>query len=264
MKINDKFKGAFCGILAAITFGTNPFFGVSLYQHGFNTASVLFYRFFVAFLLMLVCMFLRKESFKLSRKQLLLTMICGVFLALTCLFFYMSFHLLDTGIAATILFVYPLMVGGIMFLVYHVKQSLMTIFGMIFGIAGIVVLSLGNISGKFSMLGLFYVLLSALVYALYMVMLKVTSLKDMPSMPLTFYAMGFSVPVFFIISGFGTHQSIHDMERGKIFLFDQALQDCDADLHASCQNDSDKYPLPGLSCQMSCSFEALEQSQISL
>ena len=49
---NDTFKGILCGILSAVSFGTNPLFALPLYQRGMNTCNVLLYRFFFAVLLL--------------------------------------------------------------------------------------------------------------------------------------------------------------------------------------------------------------------
>lgn len=200
MKWNGKIKGSVCGILAAVTYGMNPLFGLPLYERGLTTTNVLLYRFFFAFLILSGYMLVRKEPLKADRKQLFLLIIEGGFLALTCLFLYLSLHLLDSGIAATILFVYPLMVCGIMFFMFHVRQSRLTLVGMFLSISGIMILSLGNMSGKFSILGLIYVLLSALTYAIYMILLKVTSLKELSSTTLTYYAFLFAVPIYFLAS----------------------------------------------------------------
>lgn len=52
-----KHKGIICGILAAVCYGTNPFGALPLYEEGVNTASVLFYRFSMAVLMLAVCSF---------------------------------------------------------------------------------------------------------------------------------------------------------------------------------------------------------------
>lgn len=197
MKISETFRGSLCGILAAVTYGMNPLFGLPLYQRGLTTSSVLFYRFFFTILLLGGILLVRRDSFRLQPRQILPMGISGVLLALSCLFLFLSFHHIDAGIAATILFVYPIMVCGIMFLFFQVKQSISTLIGMVLAILGIALLSLGNSNGEFQLTGLFFVLLSALAYAVYMVLLKVTSLRLLPAATLTFYALCFGLPVFF-------------------------------------------------------------------
>ena len=203
MSGGEKLKGNLCGILAAVTYGMNPLFALPLYQRGLSTASVLFYRFFLTILLLGAFLLFRKQSFRLRRGEILPMATGGVLLALSCLFLFLSFHRIDAGIAATILFVYPVMVCGIMYLVFHVKQSLPTLIGMALAVIGIGLLSLGNAGGKFSVSGLVFSRLSALTYAIYMVLLKESVLKNLSAAVLTFYALCFGFPVFFLLLRFG-------------------------------------------------------------
>lgn len=204
MRISETFRGSLCGILSAVTYGMNPLFGLPLYHRGLTTSSVLFYRFLFTILLLGCFMLIRKESFRLNRNQILPMGSGGVLLALSCLFLFLSFHHLNAGIAATILFIYPVMVCAIMFFGFHVRQSLPTLIGMVLAICGIGLLSIGDTGGKFNMTGLVFSLLSALSYAIYMVLLKVTSIQKLPAATLTFYALCFGFPVFLIALKGGT------------------------------------------------------------
>ena len=51
-----------CGILAADCYGINPFGALPLYEEGVNTASVLFYRFFMAVLMLAIMLMVFDES----------------------------------------------------------------------------------------------------------------------------------------------------------------------------------------------------------
>ena len=150
---NDKFKGIVFAILSAVSFGTNPLFALPLYQRGMSTYNVLFYRFAFAVLLLGGVLLARKESFRLGRKQFLPAVFAGLLLAFTCLFLFLSLWVLDAGIAATILFVYPLMVAVIMRLFFHEQMSPATWIGMIVAMGGIAMLYQGNGTGKFSVTG---------------------------------------------------------------------------------------------------------------
>ena len=199
MKYNSKVIGSVCGILSAVAYGTNPLFGLPLYERGLTTSSVLFYRFLSSMIILFCCMLIRKESFRLERKQIIPMISGGLFMILSCFFLYLSLHLLESGIALTLLFIYPLMVCAIMYLFFHVKQSRMTICGMILGTAGIILLSAGHSGGMISKTGLVYILLSALVYAVYMVMVKVTCLKTLSPVTTTFYVLVTGVLFFLIV-----------------------------------------------------------------
>ena len=195
---SGKTAGVIFASLAAITFGMNPFFGIPLYQEGLQPLSVLFYRFFFASILIAAAMLCRKESFKLPLCCLPHVIIGGILLALTCLFWFLTFKIMDSGIAATILFIYPVMVAMIMRIFYHEKMSLRTIIGIITALGGVALLCQPGTGSHVPLKGIIYLLLSGLVYAIYMVTLKKSKLRELPDSTLTFYALLFSVPVFLI------------------------------------------------------------------
>ena len=195
---NDTFKGILCGVLSAVSFGTNPLFALPLYQRGMNTCNVLLYRFFFAVLLLGGLILIRRESFRIGRKHWVPAVFAGLLLAFTCLFMFLSLWFLDAGIAATILFVYPLMVALIMRVFFQEKLNAATWIGMFLSLGGIAMLYRNDGVGKFSVTGVVYILLSALTYAVYMVHVKESQLKTLPPGVLTFYAMALGLPVFLI------------------------------------------------------------------
>ena len=194
----NKTTGFICALLAAITFGLNPFFGIPLYAEGMTPLSVLFYRFTFAALFMGIVLLIRKESLRLPKRYWLHTFSGGVLLGLTCLFWFLSFRIMDSGIAATILFIYPVMVAIIMFLFFKEKMSGMTLLGTVIAIAGVVVLCQPGNGSKVNFEGVLYIMLSALSYSIYIVGVQESRLKDLESGTLTFYALLFSIPVFLI------------------------------------------------------------------
>jgi len=192
----DKFIGYSCGVASAIAYGLNPLFGLPLYARGMTTPNVLFYRFLLAIALLAAVMAAGGRSFRLERRQLTPLVAGGVLLALSCLFLFLSFHVMDAGIAATILFVYPVMVALIMALGFRERLPLPTWGAMALALGGIALLN--GVGGKFSFSGLVCVLLSALTYAVYMVLVRESSLRELDSDTLTFYAMAAGLPVFLI------------------------------------------------------------------
>ena len=112
--MNSKLKGTICGILAAVSYGTNPLGALNLYQDGLNANSVIFYRYCLATALLAIIMLVEKKSFKVTRYELTVLATLGVLMAGSSLALYLSFNFMDAGIASTILFVYPVMVAVIM------------------------------------------------------------------------------------------------------------------------------------------------------
>ena len=140
-KMNLKVKGTKLGIVSAVSYGTNPLLGaLFLYQEGLNSNSVLFYRFSLAAVVLACILFIQKQSFKLSRKEVKTLCLLGILFAVSSLTFYTSFHHMDAGIASTLLFVYPIMVAVIMSLFFKERISPVTMFSIILALSGIALL----------------------------------------------------------------------------------------------------------------------------
>lgn len=198
MKVNDNLKGGVSAILAAVTYGMNPFFGIPLYREGMQPLSVLFYRFFFATILMVCIMRIQKAPFRLPVKCLVHTVAGGIFLALTCLFWFMTFQIMDSGIAATLLYIYPVMVALMMFFLYKERLSVFTVSGMILAAAGVVLLCQPGSNANVNVRGIIYIMLSAFTYAVYIVGVKKSRLRELPPQTMTFYTIMFAIPVFLI------------------------------------------------------------------
>ena len=96
--MNLKVKGTILGIVSAVSYGTNPLGALFLYQEGLNSNSVLFYRFSLAAVVLACILFIQKQSFRLSRKEVKTLCLLGILFAVSSLTFYTSFHHMDAGI----------------------------------------------------------------------------------------------------------------------------------------------------------------------
>ena len=200
--VNQKWKGVFCGALAAITYGMNPLFSLPLYDDGLSPAAVLCYRYALAAGLLAILMKLGGKSFRLPM-NMLPHVICGsMLMVVSSLTLFMSYQEMDAGIASTILFVYPVMVAAIMAVFWGEKITVGTVLGILGALAGVLILYQGDGSG-INRTGLLLVLCSALSYAVYIVAVKESALGKLPAELLTFYVMLFGIPVFFWRTGWG-------------------------------------------------------------
>ncbi len=200
---NDKIKGICCGAFAAMAYGMNPLFTLPLYKIGMTPDTVLFYRYFFAAVLLGVMIRWRKGSFMLPPKQIALTAAGGLLMALSSLLLFLSYRKMDAGIASTLLFIYPVMVAVIMALFFHEKITVSTVLGILAALAGVAILYKGGNGRPLNFAGLLLVLFSALSYALYMVAVRETGMKNLSPELLTFYALTFGLPLFLIRTDFG-------------------------------------------------------------
>ena len=181
-------KGIICGILAAVCYGTNPFGALPLYEEGVNTASVLFYRFSVAVLMLAVMLIAERKSFSIKKGELKTLSMLGVLFAASSITYYQSFHFMDAGIASTILFVYPVMVAVIMAVFFKESVTLSTVSAIILALLGIGLLYRGNEEATLSTMGIILVMLSSLTYAIYIVVVNQSTIR-MSSLKQTFYVL---------------------------------------------------------------------------
>ena len=92
-----------------------------------NAASALFNRFALAAIILLILMILQKKPLNISLKEFKVTAILGFLFAASTLTYFIAFHYMSAGIAATILFIYPVMVAVIMAIFFKEKITLLTI-----------------------------------------------------------------------------------------------------------------------------------------
>lgn len=107
--VNNTLKGFSAAIVAAVCYGTNPLGTLKLYEDGFNSGTVLSYRYGLAVLMFALVMLIRKESFAIKWGHAIKFALLGTFFALSSITLYVSFHYMAAGIASTLLFVYPIM-----------------------------------------------------------------------------------------------------------------------------------------------------------
>ena len=163
---NNRLKGFTYGAVAAASYGMNPLFALPLYGAGMSVDSVLFYRYFFAVVMLGILMKVKKQSFALKKADILPLAVMGLLFSFSSFFLFESYNYMDAGIASTILFVYPVLVAIIMAVFFHEKVSFITMFSIALAFTGISLLYEGGDGKTLSMLGVLFVILSSLTYAI--------------------------------------------------------------------------------------------------
>nr|WP_288565080.1 DMT family transporter [uncultured Phocaeicola sp.] len=205
---NNKTKGFILGAIAAASYGMNPLFTLPLYSAGMSVDTVLFYRYSLAVIVLGIMMKFQKQSFAIKRVDVLPLCIMGLLFAFSSLFLFMSYNYMDAGIASTILFVYPVLVAIIMAVVFKEKVSPITMFSIALAFVGISMLCKSPGGQTLSLVGITFVFLSSLSYAIYIVGGNRSSLKDMPIAKLTFYVLLFGLSVYVVRLQFCTELQV--------------------------------------------------------
>jgi len=195
--------GYLAGIVSGITYGMNPLFGVPVINKGLDVNSLLFYRYGVATLLMLAFMLVAKKQIRISWKQFGLMAILGVLFTGCSITLFEAYKYIPSGIATSILYVYPIMVAVIMML-FGQFPSWQTWISIFAGVAGAVLLSMKGGGGFIDWKGILLVVASGLCYTLFIVIVNLSKqVKAIPNLTLTFYCFFIGSLMLLALSGFG-------------------------------------------------------------
>lgn len=185
---NKKFFGTICGILAAMFYGTNPLGALKLYEQGMNTNSVLFSRFSMAWIIISIILIIRKENLKVTKREFGTLTALGLLFTASSMTLYFSFKYIAAGVASTLLFTYPIMTAVIMGMFFKEKAGFKTIVAIILSLVGVLLLYWSDAGGALDTLGVILVLVSALTYAIYIIVVNRCPL-DMSSFKINFYVV---------------------------------------------------------------------------
>lgn len=186
------------GIITGITYGLNPLFAMPLMNKGVAIGSILFFRYLFAVLILGGFLLLRKQSFKVSFKQAGILLVLGLLYTSSSLFLFEAYKYIASGLATTLIFLYPVLVAIIMvFLKTIPSWPVWLAIAATFG--GVILMTQGEAGETLNPTGIFLSLGSALVYAFFIVIInRSKSIASIPNTLLTFYALSTGVFVFLI------------------------------------------------------------------
>ena len=203
MKNKSTWWGYLAGVLSGITYGMNPLFGVPVLNKGLDVNSLLFYRYGMAVLLMLVFMLIAGKQLRISWKQFGLMTIVGTLFTLCSITLFISYKFIPSGIATSVLYVYPIMVAVIM-MFFGQRPNWQTWVSIFAGVAGAVLLSLNGEGGLIDWRGIVLVVLSGLCYTLFIIIVNQSKeVKALPNLTLTFYCFLIGTIVLFFFTKCG-------------------------------------------------------------
>ena len=184
------------GIITGITYGLNPLFAMPLMNQGAAIESILFFRYFFAVVLLGAFLFLSKERFKISGKQAGILLILGLLYTMSSLFLFEAYHYIASGLATTLVFLYPVLVAIIMvFLGVVPSWPVWLAIAATFG--GVVIMTQGSSGEEINPLGVILSLGSAFVYSLFIVIInRSKTIASISNSLLTFYALSVGAIVF--------------------------------------------------------------------
>jgi drug/metabolite transporter (DMT)-like permease len=181
--------GLLAGFVAGVSYGTNPLFAKPLLESGVPVLVMLFFRYGISFLLLAGWMLVKKEPFRVNGRELVSLAILGLLFACSSLFLFFSYEFIPSGLATTLVYLYPVFVALIMvFLRFY--PSWQTWISIIATFGGILLLSSPSAGASIKLPGIFLAVASALSYAFYLVIVNRSKrIRDVSEHTLTLYAL---------------------------------------------------------------------------
>lgn len=184
------------GIITGITYGLNPLFGVPLMKNGAAIESILFFRYAIAVLFLGLFLLLSKQSFKISRKEAGVLLVLSLLYTSSSIFLFEAYNYIASGLATTIIFLYPVLVAIIMVFL-KVVPSWPVWLSIILTFAGVVIMTQSDSTHTINPIGVILSLGSALVYALFIVIInRSKTISNISNSLLTFYALTVGTIIF--------------------------------------------------------------------
>lgn len=193
-------KGYIYAALSAIIFGLMPLLTKIIIARGATSLTIPFFRVFYVTIVLFFVLKIKKIDLHLEKRDLLSAILTSIFgSGLTIIILNESYNHVDTGIATSLHFLYPLFVAILCCFFYGEKIKKKQIISLSFALVGIICfMSKGN----GSLFGYLLAIASGLTYAFYLVKMDKTGLVKMNAFKLSFYLALFTTIEIFTMNLF--------------------------------------------------------------
>lgn len=186
------------GIITGVSYGLNPLFALPLIKEGASIESILFFRYIISVLLLGAFLFLNKQSFRINLKQARILFVLGLLYTSSSIFLFEAFKYIASGLATALVFLDPVLVAIIMVFL-KVIPSWPVWLSIFLTFAGVVIMTQSDSTQTISPFGVFLSLVSALVYAMFIVIInRSKTIRNISNSLLTFYTLSVGSVAFFI------------------------------------------------------------------
>ena len=184
-----RLLGYIAGIIAGVSYGTNPLFGKALIESGVPIMVMLFFRYAFAALFLALLMGFRKESFLAKRHELILLILLGLFFAGSSITLFCSYEFIPSGLATTLIYLYPVIVALIMVFL-RIYPSWQTWLAISATFGGILLLSTPSGDVQIRVPGVLLAIGSALCYSLYLIIVNRSKrIRNVSEHTITLYSL---------------------------------------------------------------------------
>lgn len=184
-----RLAGYLAGFIAGVSYGTNPLFAKPLLESGVPVLVMLLFRYGISAAILAVWMLAKREQFRVKGNEIALLVLLGILFACSSLFLFFSYEFIPSGLATTLVYLYPVFVALIMvFLRFY--PSWQTWLSIIATFGGILLLSSPSTGASIRIPGIILAVASALSYAFYLVIVNRSKrIKNVSEHTLTLYAL---------------------------------------------------------------------------
>ena len=197
-----RIVGYAAGILAGVSYGTNPLFGKALIESGVPIMVMLFFRYGIAAVILALWMLFRKESFRAGRREIGLLVLLGLLFAGSSVTLFCSYGFIPSGLATTLVYLYPVFVALILVFL-RIYPSWQTWLAIAATFGGILLLSAPSGGAQIRIPGILLATGSALCYSFYLVIVNRSKrIRNVSEHTLTLYSLITGAALFAIIRAF--------------------------------------------------------------
>ena len=202
------------GIVTGITYGLNPLFAKPLMNNGASTEAILFFRYGIAVVLLGAFLLLKKESFRINLRQAGVLLGLGLLYTASSAFLFEAYKYIASGLATTLVFLFPVMVAIIMVFL-KVVPSWPVWLSIAATFAGVMIMTGGTGTEAIDPTGIWFSIASAFVYALFIVIInRSKAISSIPNSLLTFYALSVGTVFFLTRCGLSGAELLKGLDGG--------------------------------------------------
>lgn len=169
MMINQEYRGSIYAILSGFLYGFIGYFGVSAIHGNLSASTMLFWRFLISSMIILIFMLPKIKKTTDSYKNMLIAFCTGVFFyGISTWLYFLASHYIGSGLAMVIFFTYPVLIMLLNYFFYN--QSIPKIYYLAIAVILIGMALMVDLDAlSFNLWGILLGVASAFFYACYVI-----------------------------------------------------------------------------------------------
>jgi drug/metabolite transporter (DMT)-like permease len=203
----DRLFGMGLIALSAASFGAAPIFARLAYAEGADPVTVLFLRFFLAALVMIVFMAVAGRSFPRGKNLITLSLMGGLGYVAVSFCYFTALTMASASLVAVLLYLYPSFVAFLSAVFLKTSLTNTKILALFCSLAGTILVV--GVNGEAKMLGILLAVTAPIIYSIYIVIGSRVTVKEgaLPSASVVIVAAGLVYGIIVTIKGAALPQS---------------------------------------------------------